>query len=187
MRWASDRTRDGECSLGKQWWERAGASWGKNQLQEINYFALWSWLLPCLDVLLHTVSKFQQYLVMAGIAARDIWNCLRSQEEGDMRPCRLTLWKMTRDFCCLASQSSDTCTVQKKHFHYKLIQSDENIKASVILSYLEGFHPQHFYGSRARRRMRGRGISYTCLNCCLFVCLFLSSCIVKLVFFSINF
>lgn len=92
-------------------------------------------------------------------AARFIWNYLRSQEEGDIRPHRLILRKKTRDFCCLASQSSDTCTMQKKHFHYKLTQSAENIKASAILSYLKSFHPQHIYGSRTRGRVWGRGIS----------------------------
>lgn len=39
-------------------------------------------------------------------------------------------------FCCLASQASDAYMVQKDHLPFKLFQSAENIKASVIFSYL---------------------------------------------------
>lgn len=34
-----------------QWWELAGANWGKSQMQKI--FTQWIWFVPCLGFLLH--------------------------------------------------------------------------------------------------------------------------------------
>lgn len=119
---------------GNQWWEPAGASGGKCQLQKVN-----SVMLVCI---LPWVSTAWMSLNFSSTPPWLAWqqdtslNCLKGQGGGEIRPCRLMLWKMTRDFCCLASHTSDTYAVQKEHLPFKLLQRAENIKASVIFSFL---------------------------------------------------
>lgn len=56
--------------------------------------------------------------------------------------------------------------MQKKHFHYKLIQNAENIKASAILSYLGSFQQQ----DKREDEWKWCILDLLILIVCLFVC-----------------
>lgn len=116
------------------------------------------------------------------MASRHILDCLKGQGGGDMKMHRLTLGKVTRDFCCLASHASDTHTVQKEHLFFKLFQNAGTVKASVIFSCLLSFLGTVLLWQWVERKGEGKGLHpgpiwwvFFVVACCLFVFKQLSS------------